>query len=360
MALFESEFWRSPSDSLAPVLWVFALVLVLAVISYIARKLLQRIANQAGKTRTFWDDALVNAASKPLTLIIWAVGLAWIGELMYAKTESIVFGYVDEFRHLSLLVLLLWFVVKFISEAEKGLVAQDAHQSQFDQTTILAMGKLLRSAVFITGAMLLLQAMGYNISSLLAVGSVGGIAVSFASRDLLANFFGGLMVYMDRPFSVGDWIRSPDRNIEGTVEHIGWRTTCIRTFDKRPLYVPNSTFTNIAVENPSRMSNRRIYETIGIRYADAAAMNAIVADVKAMLLAHTAIDASQTLIVNFNKYADSSLEFFVYTFTKTTNWVEFHEVKHEVLMQIGQIIAQHGAQIAFPTRTVEMAHMPTP
>lgn len=68
------------------------------------------------------------------------------------------------------------------------------------------------------------------------------------------------MIYFDRPFKVGDWIRSPDRQIEGTVERIGWRMTIIRTFDKRPLYVPNSVFSSIVVENPSRMLNRRIYE----------------------------------------------------------------------------------------------------
>ena len=355
MALFEASFWSDQSGNLVSVLWLFGVVLILVIVSYIARRILRNLARQVDKTHTFWDDALFNAARQPLTLFIWIVGLAWIGELMYKQTEAFIFSHVAEIRHLALLMLLLWFVVKFIREAEKGMVAQDSHQSQFDQTTILAIGKLLRTAVLITGVMLLLQAMGYNISSLLAVGSVGGIAISFASRDLLANFFGGLMVYMDRPFSVGDWIRSPDRNIEGTVESIGWRTTCIRTFDKRPLYVPNSTFTNIAVENPSRMSNRRIYETIGIRYADSAAMDAIVLDVKSMLLAHPEIDADQTLIVNFNKYADSSMEFFVYTFTKTTEWVRFHEIKHEVLMQIGERIAKHGAEIAFPTQTIDMA-----
>ena len=104
-----------------------------------------------------------------------------------------------------------------------------------------------------------MQALGYSISGVLAFGGIGGIAVGFAAKDLLANFFGGLMIYLDRPFSVGDWIRSPDKNIEGTVEEIGWRLTRIRTFDKRPLYVPNSTFTQISVENPSRMLNRRIY-----------------------------------------------------------------------------------------------------
>ena len=118
------------------------------------------------------------------------------------------------------------------------------------------------------------------------------------------------MIYLDRPFTIGDWIRSPDREIEGTVESIGWRLTVVRTFDKRPLYIPNSVFTTLTVENPSRMSNRRIKETIGIRYQDANKMGEIVAEVKSMLEQHDEIDTSQTLIVNFNAYSSSSLDFF--------------------------------------------------
>jgi MscS family membrane protein len=150
-------------------------------------------------------------------------------------------------------------------------------------------------------------------------------------------------------------VRSPDQEIEGTVEHIGWRQTRIRTFDKRPLYVPNSTFTHISVENPSRMSNRRIYETIGVRYDDADKVADIVAAVKAMLQQHPDIDQQQTLIVNFNAFAASSLDFFVYTFTKTVNWIEYHEVKQRVLLQILAIIDEHGADIAFPTSTIKLA-----
>src|SRR5690625_5369845 len=78
-----------------------------------------------------------------------------------------------------------------------------------------------------------------------------------AAQDLLANFFGGFTVFMDRPFSVGDWVRSPDREIEGIVEKIDWRITTIRKFDKRPMYVPNAMFTTMTLENPSRMSHRQ-------------------------------------------------------------------------------------------------------
>jgi MscS family membrane protein len=153
---------------------------------------------------------------------------------------------------------------------------------------------------------------------------------------------------------VGDWVRSPDRNIEGTVEHIGWRLTTIRTFDKRPLYVPNAAFTTIAVENPSRMTNRRIFENIGIRYADVHSMRKIVDEIRNMLKNHEDIAADETLIVNFLAFNASSLDIMVYTFTKTTQWVRFHEVKEDVLLKISDIIESHGAEVAFPTRTLHL------
>ncbi|MBK8162319.1 MAG: mechanosensitive ion channel [Gammaproteobacteria bacterium] len=142
--------------------------------------------------------------------------------------------------------------------------------------------------------------------------------------------------------------------IEGTVEYIGWRHTRVRAFNKNPIYVPNALFTNIVVENPTRMTNRRIKETVGIRYDDIAQMDAIVTDIQAMLKSHPEIDTTQTLIVNFSTFGPSSLDILIYTFTKTKEWVRYHEVKQDVLLKVAEIIARNGAEIAFPTRTLHL------
>ena len=246
--------------------------------------------------------------------------------------------------------------MRFIRIAEGNFIADKQAKGEiFDRATLDAAVKLLRLSVVITAFLVALQTLGFSISGVLAFGGIGGIAVGFAAKDLLANFFGGLMIHLDRPFAIGDWVRSPDRAIEGTVERIGWRQTLIRKFDTRPLYVPNSAFANITVENPSRMSNRRIYETIGIRYEDAGAMGAVVAEVEAMLRAHDEIDSDGFLMVNFNAFAPSSLDFFIYCYTRTTAWARYHQVKQDVLLRIIGIIDRHGAEIAFPTSTVHLA-----
>lgn len=333
---------------------VFGIVLLTLIAALAARLVLDRLILKAEKTHNLWDDALLGAALRPVRWLIWLVGLSLAAQIAAQASDNSLLELIAPVRKVSVVVLITWFLVRLIRRAEDNLMDPEFASKPMDATTVRAIGKLLRMSVMITAALVLLQSLGYSISGVLAFGGIGGIAVGFAAKDLLANFFGGLMVYLDRPFSVGDWIRSPDQEIEGTVEDIGWRLTRIRTFDKRPLYIPNATFTHISLENPSRMSNRRIYETFGVRYDDASKMEAIVSGVKSYLQAHPEIDQNQTLIVNFNAFAPSSMDFFVYTFTKTTDWIHFHEIKQDVLLGILAVIESAGAQCAFPTSTVHI------
>ncbi|MDA0692169.1 MAG: mechanosensitive ion channel family protein [Nitrospinae bacterium] len=330
----------------------FIVVFGSLIIDYIQRRILKRLQKRLEETENRWDDALIAAVRRPLSVIIWAAGISLAAEIIQKSTKAVIFSAVQPVRDTVIIAALAWFLVRLINNIENTYIEKE---KDVDHTTIDAFSKLLRISVFITAALVVLQTLGYSVSGVLAFGGIGGIAIGFAAKDLLANFFGGLTIYLDRPFAVGEWVRSPDREIEGTVEKIGWRLTCIRTFDKRPLYVPNSIFTTIAVENPSRMKNRRIYETIGIRYEDAAKIPSIIQNVKEMLQNHSEIDSQQTLIVNFNSFAPSSLDFFIYTFTKTTNWVHFHEVKQEILLRVIKIIEGQGAEIAFPTSTIHLA-----
>jgi MscS family membrane protein len=339
-------------------LWVFELfviVLIALSLGFVLNRMLDKLEVQAAKTKTVWDDALIEACRRPAIWLIWILGINFAAGIAAQKMDSPLQAMIDPINRLALIFLGTIFLTNFIKRAERNLVHPEYMAQPMDATTVRAVGKLLRASVIITGVLIAMQLFGYSISGLLAFGGIGGIAVGFAAKDLLANFFGGLMIYLDRPFSVGEWIRSPDKEIEGTVEDIGWRLTRIRTFDKRPLYIPNSVFASISVENPSRMSNRRIHETVGIRYQDISSMDAIVTQVTAMLMSHPEIDTNQTMIVNFNKFSASSVDFFVYTFTKTTNWVDFHQIKQDVLLSVAEIVAANSAEIAFPTSTLHIA-----
>ena len=334
------------------VLQVFVIVLATAITSYAIKRLIVKAIQRLHQTTTNWDNILVAAMLRPVTWVVWLTGLSFASHIIYRETGSPIFVATALVRDIGVFVCITWFMLAFIRGAEKEIID---NSERVDKLTAEALSKLTRLAVFITAGLVILQKLGFSISGILAMGGIGGVAIGFASKDLLANFFGGLIIYLDRPFAIGDWIRSPDRSIEGTVEKIGWRMTQIRNFESRPIYVPNSVFTNIIVENPSRMENRRINETIGLRYSDLESMDRIVDEVKSMLTEHEDIDSDRTLIINFVEFSGSSVDFLVYTFTKTTEWVKFHQVKQDVMLKIASIIEANGAQIAFPTSTLHLA-----
>ncbi|AII42844.1 hypothetical protein KR100_05620 [Synechococcus sp. KORDI-100] len=186
-----------------------------------------------------------------------------------------------------------------------------------------------------------------------AVGAVlggAGIGIGFGTQQISQNFLSGLMLFFNRPFAEGDWINVS--TFEGTVERIGWYHTQIRTFDRRPLFIPNSLFATTPIENPGRMYNRRIKEEIGLRYEDIGQIADVVREVKTMLQQHPAIDQEQTILVNFNQWGDSSINVLIYAFTKTTVWAEWLDVQQDVFLRIAEIVRMAGADFAFPSTTV--------
>lgn len=327
---------------------VFLVILATLIVDFAQKKVFGSLAKKALTTQNKWDDGLLLSISRPLSLIIWVTSFAFVGE-NFPNVTTLLLEDISSSRSAIIICALTWFLFRFIHTIETSYISSD---KDIDLTTVHAISKLARISVVITTILMMLQTLGFSVSGVLAFGGVGGIAIGFAAQDMLSNFFGGLFLYLDRPFVVGDWVRSPDRQMEGTIEKIGWRVTVIRTFDKRPLYIPNAIFSKIAVENPSRMQNRRIKETIGIRYDDAAKIEVITTQVEKMLKDHPEIDTNKTLMVNFNSFAPSSLDFFIYTFTKTTNWEKFHIIKQDILLKVMKIIADNGAEIAFPTSTV--------
>ena len=344
-----SDSFGQDTQMVSLALLVVAGIVAHLLLGVIVRRL-HRIAKASAQN---WDNVLITALETPIRLVLWVL-VVYLSLQIYPLAPGIAAELMQAYDT-ALVLLLAWFLHRLIAGIEREMLVEDRGlTASADKATVRATAKLARIALWMVAGLMLLQSVGVTISGLLAFGGIGGIAVGFAAKDLLANFFGGLSIYLDRPFTNGDWIRSPDKEIEGTVEDIGWRLTRIRTFDQRPLYVPNAIFSQISVENPSRMYNRRIYETIGIRYQDAASMELIVDQVRAMLQSHAEIDLSRTLIVNFVSFGPSSLDFFIYTFTKTTVWVDFHKIKQDVLLQILEIIHANGADVAFPTRTLHV------
>jgi len=353
MQWFENWLEKFAGGDPMTLLSLHALLVVLAILVFnaVSRRVLARFGKSAAKANTLWEQALATSARRPLSMLVWVLGISFVGLMAQEQTNATILSIVHPVRVIGVIFCLGWFLTGFIINAKEAIIQQRMTRGvNTDRTTAEAISQLLRISVWITTFLVALQSLGFSIEGVLAFGGIGGIAIGFAAKDLLANFFGSLMIYFDRPFAVGDWIRSPEKQIEGTVEDIGWRQTRIRTLDKRPLYVPNSVFSTITVENPSRMTHRRINETIGLCYSDIGKVSVIVEDIRAMLRARPEIDQNQSVVVNFDKFNDFSLDIVVRALSHVTSGVEFQQLKQDILLQIAEIIARHGAEVAFPTR----------
>ena len=325
---------------------------------FIKNKLILLFTGISKKTATDFDDIILKSIQKPLTYLIILVSLILISEALNSLFQIFEFFNRSKVIYLLIVILISWTLLRILNGyySNKSFLRnlKESDDPMVVEQTYEITIRIFKIIVIIITALTLMQEFGLSISGLLAFGGVGGLVIGLAAKDLLSNFFGGLMIFLDRPFKVGEFIKSPDRNIEGIVESIGWRLTVVRTFSKNVLYIPNSAFANIVVENATRMTNRRINQIIGLRYDDLDKIPKIVDDVRIYLESHNDIDQSNKPTVYFQSFSASSCDFFIRAFTKTRDWREFLKIKEQVLYKVSEIINNHNAAIAFPTMTIEM------
>lgn len=327
-------------------------VLLAGSFSLVVGRVLKFIIHKIDRKKSGWDNTIIKSFVPPLRLAIWIMAAHYVLGIWYAESKLHLFKDLRGWRDIALILTVGWGALRLIHRGESQYITdRKRRKKKVDAMTVSAVTKILNITVFFTIGLTLLQTFGVSISGILAFGGLGGIAVGFAAKDTLENFFGAMMIYFDKPFKVGDWIRSPDQEIEGEVEHIGWRMTTIRTFEKRPLYIPNSVFSRISVENPDRMTHRRIKTHLGLRYRDLDKIPAICDEIRAMLRVHEHIDTQEKIIVNLDQFNTSSCDVLLMCFTAQVSMNEFYQVKHDVLLKAAQIVEKHGAAFAFPTQT---------
>ena len=185
-----------------------------------------------------------------------------------------------------------------------------------------------------------------------AGGSMTPVSLDVTDHDAMANFFGSIVIFTDRPFQVGDWIVVGD--VEGTVEEVGFRTTRVRQFDKAMVTVPNSRFTDSSVVNFSNRSIRRMKFEVGLTYdTSAEQMRMFLSRVNDLLRAHPGLD--QTFhFARFVSMGAYALNVQIYAFSTTKDWVTWLETRESLMLQIMELVEESGLAFAFPTQTIVM------
>ncbi len=337
--------------------WLLAITtLFITVVAqrYIVR-LFHAIARKiTARTETQLDDVLLEAAERPAGILIFVIGLIISVHLLNPPVDTFpLISLADSGGRIVSIVIGVWFLWRLLEGLAAYFTARAKQtDSSLDDQLVPFIAKTLKIFLILTAVLVVAQNMGYSVSGLIASLGIGGIAVAMAAKDTIANIFGSIMILIDRPFMVGDWIKTSE--FEGVVEEVGFRSTRIRTFARTLVNVPNSTLANMVIDNIDQRRQRRIKMRIGLTYdTTPAQMKAALAGIDQLLCDHPGVDQGYKL-VKFDEFEDSSLSIFLYYFSASKVWEEYLQVRQEVNLQIMELLESLELEFAFPTQTLHI------
>ena len=229
-------------------------------------------------------------------------------------------------------------------------------KSTLDDQLIPLLRKTLKTFIIIVGTLFILDGLEINIIPLLTGLSIGGIAFALAAQDTIKNFFGSLMIFIDKPFQIGDWITSGD--IDGSVEEVGFRSSRIRTFRNSLMYVPNGILADRTIDNHGARVYRRFYTQITVQYDTPPDIIDIFVQGLRQIVEKHPDTRKDYYNVFLNDMAASSLNIMFYIFFQVPNWTEELRARHEILLEIIKLAEHLGVNFAFPTQTLHVENLP--
>lgn len=342
---FQQEFYHNTVTD-----WAIALGILLA--SFILAKLIYWIFGNVikrftKKTKTKIDDIIVDTLEKPVIFGLTIFGL-WYGvhQLMFPDSVNL---WLNNVYHVLVAITVTWLIARLVDAIiqEYLIPLTEKTDSDMDDQLIPVVRKGLRSMIWILGIIVALNNAGYDVAALLAGLGIGGLALAMAAKDTVANIFGGITVFTDKPFTINDRIKI--NGFDGTITEIGIRSTRLKTLAGRIVTIPNSKFTDGMVENVSLEPWRKMVLNIGLVYDTPAAKME-----KAMELLKSIASSNQNIeeepLVSFNNFGDSALGIlFIYYIKKGEDTLK---TQSEINLAIMKQFEEHGLEMAYPTQTV--------
>jgi len=306
-----------------------------------------------GRTGASWPKNMKDGFEKPLRALLVIIGAFTALGMSPAVLGSGAWPAVVKCFRSLLIFIAAW---GFYRMAGRENVTNSVIAKKLDinenSAVVPVISSVERFIVVALAILIIAQEWNYSISGLVAGLGLGGLAFALAAQDMLSNLFGGLVIVLDKPFVIGDWITVGD--IEGTVEAMNFRSVRIRTFSQALVTMPNSKIADSAVTNFSRMGKRRVNFNIGLKYGTASArIKACTEKIRCMLLADGDIDG-ETVTVALDGFGESSMDIMLQFFTVTTDWQKYLEVKEKVMFSIMDILESENVETAFPTRTLHI------
>jgi MscS family membrane protein len=348
---FREQFFNIPLGNIMGAIFSFFFFLILRKL--FATLVINVLHPFTKSTKTYYDERILSALKGPLTFVFIIIGVRLFFALLFLETDLV------NMIINSMIAYNVFWAIYELTYALRGLVYH--FTSRFNPELSHEMGNFIlafiRGIILAIGLGVILQVWGINVAGLVAGLGIGGLAFALAAKDTAANLFGSIALLLDKSIRIGEWIKID--GVEGVVEDIGMRTTKIRSFKKSLITLPNQVIANSPIENFSRRGIRRIKMTIGLTYGTTSQqMEKTLLDIKTMLRNHKGISQKDTMLVNFTTFNDSSLAIFIYTFTNTSNWAKFLDIKENINLQIMKVIEENGVEFAFPSQSLYIEKTP--
>ncbi len=352
---FYSQIIRVFSDgvfglSLVDLSIIFVAVIIsLLVRSVIARILVNKVKAIVYKTGNKIDDKLFDALVPPFRLL--PIVIVFLAITLYFDIESTLGLYFQKINNTLSTIFVFWLIHQALipfsnlfNKLEKILT----------KGLVLWIIKSLKYLIIFLGIVAVLEVWGIKIGPVIAGLGLFGVAVALGAQDLFKNLISGIMILLEKRFQLGDVIKVPGHT-EGTVEHIGFRSTLIRKFDSTPITIPNYIFAEAPILNYTNRNYRRINWTIGLEY------NSTLDQIKKLTNSisdyltnndNFMINDNYKSFVRLERFNDSSIDILIICFTSTQDWDKYLEIKEELAMKIKEYVENIGLNFAFPSQSI--------
>jgi len=342
-------------------LWQHFGILVMIIISLLLHKLLTYIFNRLlyqGAHKLGYDKIVrpyLLPVAKPLSLFVVFVFIAVFYPMLQLPAQvSFYLSFVFKVLWPLFGILVFYKLVDVFGLYLESLAGKN--ETSIDNNVIPIIRKVLKVFVVVVGGLFILQNLDVNITALLAGLSIGGLALALAAQDTLKNLFGSIMIFIDKPFSVGHWITSGD--IDGTVEEVGFRSTRVRSFRNSLYYVPNGKLADATIDNHGLRQFRRFFMHIAITYDTPPDLIEVFVQGLRKIVEKHPNTRKDFYIIEFNEMGDFSLKIMFYIFFAVPTWPEELRARHETLIEIVRLAEKLGVRFAFPTQTMHMETFP--
>ncbi|MBN1960878.1 MAG: mechanosensitive ion channel family protein [Deltaproteobacteria bacterium] len=328
-------------------------ILFLALRKFFGHSIIRRLKKLAKKTKIEFDDKIVDAIEPPTMMVPVVLGLFLA--LKYLDVGGTIGDIGAKLVRSLIIYIILWGFYCLVTP----------FRFLFDRVAVVFSSamrdwllKVIKIALVFIAIATVLEIWGIKVGPVLAGLGLFGVAVALGAQDLFKNLISGLLIISEKRFNIGDWILV-DGVVEGTVEHLGFRSTLVRRFDKAPVYVPNAKLADLAVTNFSAMTFRRIYWHIGVEYRTTIEQLRRIRDrIEAYLFNNDEFvkPSEASTFVRIDRFSDSSIDIMLYCFTRTTIWGQWLEIKERLALEVKKIVEGEGSSFAFPSRSIYMSN----